>query len=118
LLSTALHLRGVPYRLGGEDPKTGFDCSGYVQYVFRQFHVELPRTVAEQFHVGSAATLKTIRAGDLLFFTTVAPGPSHVAIALSADAFIHAPSGSGMVRTDQLNAGYWRSRFVGARHVL
>jgi cell wall-associated NlpC family hydrolase len=60
---------------------------------------------------------RDIAPGDLLFFTTVAPGPSHVGIATSPREFVHAPSASGVVRVEQLGAPYWASRFLGARRL-
>jgi cell wall-associated NlpC family hydrolase len=114
---TALGLRGTPYRNGGADP-AGFDCSGFVQYVFAQHGVIVPRKVAEQFRAGHDVPASQVEAGDLVFFTTVAPGASHVGIALGGDAFVHAPSSTGEVRVERLNAPYWSTRFVGARRVL
>lgn len=116
LVGAALALRGAPYRNGGSDP-TGFDCSGFTQYVFSQFGVSLPRDVREQFHAGEAIDANRLEPGDLVFFSTVAPGASHVAIAVGGDEFIHAPSSTGVVRVEHLSSGYWSPRFVGARRV-
>jgi len=118
VVDVALSFRGVPYKQGGESPKLGFDCSGYVQFVFAQIHVALPRTVSEQFQAGTAAPLKNLRAGDLLFFTTTAPGATHVAIAIGHGEFVHAPSSNGVVRVEALSSSYWGPRFVGARRVM
>jgi len=115
--STALALRGAPYKNGGSDP-SGFDCSGFVRYVFSQHGITVPRTVAEQFRAGQKIDETQVEAGDLLFFTTVAPGASHVGIAIGGDEFIHAPSGAGEVKVERLSAPYWATRFVGARRVL
>jgi cell wall-associated NlpC family hydrolase len=114
--STALSLRGAPYRNGGSDP-TGFDCSGFVHYVFEQFGIAMPRDVRRQFGVGSEVGAAAVAPGDLVFFTTVAPGASHVGIAVGGDQFVHAPSSSGVVRVERLSAQYWASRFVGAKRV-
>jgi hypothetical protein len=116
LTGTALALRGVPYRNGGADP-SGFDCSGFVWYVFTQHGFALPRTVPEQFRAGRPAA-EPLRAGDLVFFSTVAAGPTHVGIALGADAFVHAPSSTGVVRVERLSSPYWSSRYLGARRPL
>ena len=113
----ALGLRGTPYRNGGADP-AGFDCSGFVQYVFAQHGVIVPRKVAEQFRAGRDVSAAPLEPGDLVFFTTVAPGASHVGIALGGDEFVHAPSTTGIVRVERLHAPYWSTRFVGARRVL
>jgi cell wall-associated NlpC family hydrolase len=104
----------VPYRNGGTDP-SGFDCSGLVQYVFAEEGIALPRTVGEQFHSGQPIKSDELEPGDLVFFTTVAPGASHVGIAIGGDEFVHAPSSNGEVRVEHLSASYWARRFVGAR---
>jgi cell wall-associated NlpC family hydrolase len=114
---TALALRGAPYRNGGSDP-SGFDCSGFVRYVFSQHGVTVPRTVSDQFRAGAQIDQQHVEAGDLVFFTTVAPGASHVGIAIGGDEFVHAPSGAGDVRVERMSAPYWATRFVGARRVL
>jgi cell wall-associated NlpC family hydrolase len=114
---TALSLRGAPYRNGGSDP-TGFDCSGFVRYVFSQHGVNVPRTVPELFRAGRQVTANQLQPGDLVFFTTVAPGASHVGIAIGGDEFVHAPSRTGEVRVEHMSASYWSTRFVGARRVL
>lgn len=113
---TALALRGTPYRNGGADPN-GFDCSGFVVYVFAQHGLSLPRTVGEQYREGGSVDPTDLVAGDLVFFTTTAPGASHVGIVVGGDSFVHAPSMSGVVRVEHLGAPYWASRFVGARRV-
>jgi cell wall-associated NlpC family hydrolase len=113
--STALSYRGAPYRNGGTDPQQGFDCSGFVQYVYGQYGVKMPRDVRQQFGVGQDVQAGDLEPGDLVFFTTVAPGASHVGIAVGGDQFVHAPSTSGVVRVENLSATYWTSRFVGAR---
>ncbi len=114
--STALSLRGAPYRDGGADP-AGFDCSGFVQYVFAQHGLSMPREARRQFEIGNTIDTSLLEPGDLVFFTTIAPGASHVGIVVGGDQFVHAPSGNGVVRVDQLSAQYWSNRFVGARRV-
>ena len=113
---TALGLRGVPYRNGGADP-SGFDCSGFTRYVFGQHGITLPREVREQFRVGKAVDPDRLAAGDLVFFSTAGPGPSHVGISIGGDEFVHAPSSAGVVRVERLNSGYWLPRLVGARRI-
>lgn len=118
ILQTALGFRGVPYRYGGEHPDTGFDCSGFVRFVMAQHHLTLPRTAAEQFQIGRRVSARDVQAGDLVFFSTVAPGASHVGLAISHDEFVHAPATSGVVRVERLEWSYWQSRFVGARRLF
>jgi cell wall-associated NlpC family hydrolase len=89
-----------------------------VRYVFSQHGVTVPRTVTDQFRAGKQVDQKQVEPGDLVFFTTVAPGASHVGIAIGGDEFVHAPSGTGEVRVERMNAPYWATRFVGARRVL
>jgi cell wall-associated NlpC family hydrolase len=88
-----------------------------VAYVFAQQGLYLPRTVSEQYVQGQAVGQDSMEAGDLVFFSTVAPGASHVGIAVSQDEFVHAPSSSGVVRVESLNAPYWSSRFIGTRRI-
>jgi peptidoglycan DL-endopeptidase CwlO len=116
LTGTALALRGTPYRNGGTDAG-GFDCSGFTQYVFGPHGVRLPREVREQYRVGKRIDAEELSPGDILFFTTTAPGPTHVAIALGGDEFVHAPSSAGVVRVERLSSSYWSPRFLGARRV-
>jgi cell wall-associated NlpC family hydrolase len=117
LAGTALALRGIPYRNGGTDPN-GFDCSGFTQYVFSQYGLSLPREVREQFRVGQPVRDEELAPGDILFFTTTDPGPSHVAIAVGGDQFVHAPSSTGVVRVEHLSSSYWSPRYLGARRIV
>jgi cell wall-associated NlpC family hydrolase len=117
VLQIALNLRGTPYRLGGDRPDTGLDCSGLVRFVFLEANVSLPRTVAGQFRVGEPVAPHAIQPGDLLFFETTGAGPSHVGIALDADAFVHAPGSGGVVRVERLEVPYWSGRLVAVRRV-
>ena len=116
LSGTALSLRGAPYRDGGIDP-SGFDCSGFVRYVYEQHGVAMPRQVRDQYRVGKKIDRDALEPGDLVFFSTVAPGASHVGIVIGGDQFVHAPSERGVVRVESLSQKYWSSRFVGARRV-
>jgi cell wall-associated NlpC family hydrolase len=124
IAGTALGLRGAPYRNGGSDP-SGFDCSGFVRYVFAQHGIGLARTVGEQFHEG-AEVKAGVKAGDLIFFDTSSNGGSkggngsavsHVGMAIGGDEFVHAPSSRGEVRVERLSAPYWASRYIGARRI-
>jgi cell wall-associated NlpC family hydrolase len=116
VVRTALHLRGIRYRNGGSDP-SGFDCSGFTQYVFAQAGAALPRDVHDQFLTGAPVQPGDLRPGDLIFFTTTAPGASHVGIAIGGDGFVHAPSSRGVVRVETLSLPYWSTRLVGIRRV-
>jgi len=116
IIDTAMQLRGVPYRNGGSDP-SGFDCSGFVQWVFARNGVLLPREVREQYGAGQKIELRQVRPGDLVFFETVNHGASHVGLVIGADQFVHAPSSTGVVRVERFTTSYWAKRFVGARRI-
>jgi cell wall-associated NlpC family hydrolase len=116
LIATALSYRGVPYRNGGSDPG-GFDCSGFVQWVFAQQGRALPREVRDQYQLGKPVDPDDVKPGDLVFFETVSRGASHVGIALGNDQFVHAPSSRGVVRVESFTIEYWKQRYVGARRL-
>jgi cell wall-associated NlpC family hydrolase len=116
VVGTALALRGAPYRNGGGDP-SGFDCSGFTQYVFAQHGIVLPRGVRAQYRQGKSIEARDLAPGDLVFFATTDPGVSHVAIVIGGDQFVHAPSSSGVVRVERLSSSYWSPRYLGARRI-
>lgn len=116
VVSCAKSYLGVPYVWGGTDP-SGFDCSGYVQYVYKRFGVELPRTADVQFGAGQDVARGAEAPGDLVFFETYMPGPSHVGILVEGNTFIHASS-SGMVRISSLAEDYFAQHYLGAKRVL
>lgn len=116
VVRTAMNYLGVPYRNGGSSP-SGFDCSGFVQYIFAQYGRLIPREVRDQYRIGHEIDLKEVRPGDLLFFQTVSRGASHVGMAIGEGRFVHAPSSRGVVRVEPYTGSYWARRFVGARRV-
>ena len=116
IIMTALDLRGVRYRNGGSDP-SGFDCSGFVQWVFSRHGVALPRETSMQFDIGAHVNRGDLLPGDLVFFETVSRGASHVGLVIGPDTFVHAPSERGVVRVEHLSTRYWDTRFVGARRI-
>ena len=95
LLNIALRFGGVPYVWGGATP-TGFDCSGFVQYVFGQVGVNLPRTADVQYELGRKVMKTDLQPGDLVFFETYEPGASHDGIYVGDDRFVAANSGTGV----------------------
>ncbi|HVJ75344.1 MAG TPA: C40 family peptidase [Casimicrobiaceae bacterium] len=115
----ALGLIGVDYRWGGETPDGGLDCSGLVRHVFQQVTgVTLPRTSKELSRIGAPIARGDLKAGDLVFFDTRSFAFSHVGIYLGDDRFIHAPSRGSEVEIAELNNGYWRKHFNGARRLV
>lgn len=116
----AVSLVGSPYRLGGNSPETGLDCSGFVGYVFRQVAgVSLPRDSRSISEAAQPLAQSELRPGDLVFFNTLHRAYSHVGIYLGDDRFVHATSSrTGVVMVSNLNDRYWRERFDGARRVV
>ncbi len=118
LVVNALGLLGIHYRLGGNTPATGFDCSGMVRYVFQNaIGLDLPRRAEEISRVGAKVARDDLKPGDLVFYKTLRRAISHVGIYLGDNRFIHAPSAGGRVRVDDMGESYWATRFVGARRV-
>lgn len=114
----ALSLSGTPYQYGGDSPDSGFDCSGFVRYVFRRsLGVELPRSTQEINRSGKAVEMAKLRPGDLVFFDTLRTMFSHVGIYLGDGRFVHSPSSGGSVRVEHMQDNYWRRRYNGARRV-
>ena len=116
LISSSFQYVGVPYWFGGTTPR-GFDCSGFTRYVFSQVGINLPRMADGQFAVGKPVATERLRPGDLVFFETYEPGPSHVGIYIGNSQFISATSSRGVVVAD-LFGYYWGERYIGARRVM
>ncbi|MBR0061100.1 MAG: C40 family peptidase [Selenomonadaceae bacterium] len=116
IINNAMDYIGVPYVFGGTSPY-GFDCSGYVQYVFANAGISLPRTADVQYEVGTPISTTELVAGDLVFFSTYTWGASHVGIYLGDNNFIHASSSRG-ISVDSLGSSYWSSHYIGARRIL
>ncbi len=114
LKTTAFSFLGTRYRFGG-NTRNGLDCSSFVQHVFRDLNINLPRTAREQYGTGEAVTTYDLQKGDLVFFRTYAPYPSHVGIYLGENKMIHASSRDRKVVISSMNTPYYRSRFIGAK---
>lgn len=118
VLLSALALSGTPYKFGGNTPDTGFDCSGFVRFVFSQAaNLTLPHGARAISQLGKAIPVDQLQPGDLVFFNTLKHAFSHVGIYLGDGRFIHAPSSGGGVHVVSMNDAYWAKRFNGARRL-
>lgn len=118
VLMHAMSLMDTQYKYGGNNPETGFDCSGFVRYVFNQAaDIHLPRTANAISSHGQSITKQNLQPGDLVFFNTVRSKISHVGIYLGSNQFIHAPRTGTVVRIDNMNKRYWASRFRAAKRL-
>ncbi|NJC89389.1 MAG: LysM peptidoglycan-binding domain-containing protein [Desulfuromonas sp.] len=116
LEKVAFNYLSTPYRFGGSS-RRGIDCSSFVQQVFRDMDVQLPRSAREQFRVGEKVERDQLEKGDLLFFRTYARFPSHVGIYLGDGKMIHASSRSHRVVVTSIDHPYYRKRFIGAKRI-
>lgn len=105
---------GVRYRWGGTSP-SGFDCSGFLYYVFGRMGVQLPRTTYAMFNAGVPVARRSLQTGDIVFFQTLQPGPSHAGVYLGGGQFIHSSSGAGRVLVTSMDHRYYAPRYLGAR---
>jgi cell wall-associated NlpC family hydrolase len=113
----ALALVDVPYRYGGRTP-AGFDCSGFVGYVFSEsLGLALPRRAEDISRIGRTREKADLTPGDLVFFNTLGHRFSHVGIYVGDGQFVHAPARRGRVRIERLGDPYWTARYNGARRV-
>jgi cell wall-associated NlpC family hydrolase len=116
LADFALKLRDIRYRRGGRVPSTGFDCSGFVHYVFAHaLGIDLPEDSRSQFESGIKVARDQMRTGDLVFFHIRGKRISHVGIYLGDGQFIHSPATGERVRVNRLDEQYWAHRFAGAK---
>ena len=114
----ALSLVDTPYRYGGNSSDSGFDCSGFVQYVYlNTLGIKLPRTSAEMSRTGDEPDAGQLRPGDLVFFNTRHQPFSHVGIYIGEERFVHSPSSGKVIMVTNMHEKYWRSRYNGARRV-
>lgn len=118
LIQTARSQLGACYLPGGCSPASGFDCSGFIQWVFLQQGISLPRQSRDQYQWGRQVNVDQLRRGDLVFFATDKRGVSHVGIYADDGRFIHCSSPKGGVREDKLSKGYWAEHYLGARRIL
>ncbi len=116
IVATAKKYLGYKYTYGGSSPNTGFDCSGFTSYIFKQYGISLNRTAAGQYSNGVAVNRANLQPGDLVMFGK--SGINHVAIYIGGGQIIHSSTPSTGVRIDSLSTGYYNNNYVGARRVL
>jgi cell wall-associated NlpC family hydrolase len=112
VVGIAMQYLGIPYRWGGASPSTGFDCSGFVMYVFAQVGVSLPHNAAMQYGYGSPVSRANLQPGDLVFFNSL----GHNGIYIGGNQFIHSPHTGDVVKISSLT-GWYDSTFYGARRL-
>jgi cell wall-associated NlpC family hydrolase len=112
VVGIAMQFLGVPYRWGGADP-SGFDCSGFIMYVYAQVGVSLPHHAASQYGMGSAVSKDQLQAGDLVFFN----GLGHAGIYIGGGQFIHSPHTGDVVKISSLSDSWYAATYVGARRI-
>ena len=118
LVLQAVSLMGIAYRFGGNTPVSGFDCSGFIRYIFqRSAGIDLPRTAAEQAQLGRPIEREELKPGDILFFNTRGFKYSHNALYLGNGRFIHAPRTGKNIEIGHLSSEYWSGRVNGGRRL-
>ena len=110
----ARRLVGVPYRYGGDSPQAGFDCSGFVRFVYRHFGIQLPHSSYADFDLGRRVARRSLRPGDLVFFD----GVGHVGMYVGDGRFIHAPHSGTDVQVTSLSDPWYASAYDGARRLF
>jgi hypothetical protein len=119
IVRTAKRYIGVPYRWGGESPRTGFDCSGLTMVVYRLNGLDLPRSSGQQWQAGVPVKRGQLARGDLVFFATSGGKKvSHVGIYTGNNKFLHAPRKGRKIQESSLSSNYYKSRYLGARTYL
>ncbi len=109
LVQTALSQVGVRYRMGGESPGEGFDCSGLVMWTYARHGIKVPRTTSEQIGTGREVGKSSLQPGDIVCFR-IGRG-RHTGLYVGQGYFVHSPGTGKQVTVDSLNADYWKSRF-------
>lgn len=118
LVVSAMGFLGVPYRRGGTNADSGFDCSGFVRAMYEQTAgLLLPRKAEQQAAATQKIERNELQPGDLVFFNTMRRAFSHVGIYVGDGKFIHSPKPGAEVRVEDMGVSYWARRFDGARRV-
>lgn len=116
IVSAAKQVMGTKYVWGGTTPK-GFDCSGFLGYVYKKVGVTLPRTTAGMITVGTSVSKNNLKAGDLVFFNTSGKGVSHAGVYIGNGMFAHSSSSKGVSVSKINDPYYWGSKYMGAKRI-
>ncbi len=114
VVGIAMQYLGIPYRWGGASPETGFDCSGFIMYVYAKLGVSLPHHAASQYRYGVPVPKDQLQPGDLVFFD----GLGHNGIYIGGGQFIHSPHTGDVVKISSLSDPWYAAKWVGARRIL
>ncbi|HFB2455575.1 TPA: C40 family peptidase [Neisseria gonorrhoeae] len=119
LIGSAMGLLGIAYRYGGTSVSTGFDCSGFMQHIFkRAMGINLPRTSEEQARMGAPVARSELQPGDMVFFRTLGGSRiSHVGLYIGNNRFIHAPRTGKNIEITSLSHKYWSGKYAFARRI-
>lgn len=117
VVKTAKSMVGKPYKWGGCSPSDGFDCSGYVWWVYKQHGLSVPRTASEQARYGQSVSYDNLRAGDIVVFDPPQNKGKHTGVYTGRGTFLHSPKAGARVREEGVQP-YWYRHFVEGRRVL
>ena len=119
VVRTAATQIGQRYRLGGESPRTGFDCSGLIYWAYKQHGIKIPRVTTSQAKVGQKIGRNNLRAGDIVVFRTRnSPNGLHTGLYAGNNKFIHSPNARSRVKLEPLDGSWWGERFMYGRRVV
>ena len=119
IVKTAYSQIGKDYKLGGASPKSGFDCSGLLFWVYNKHGYKLPRTTSAQAKAGRGISKTSACEGDILVFKVAqSPRGLHTGIYTGKNCFIHSPSKGKKVKIDSVNNTYWKERLIAVRRVV
>lgn len=118
IVQVAMAYRGSRYTRGGMSSRSGFDCSGFVKFLYETKGISLPHSSCDQFNCGTPINKSDLKQGDIVFFSdTYKPGISHVGVYIGDNKFIHAANTQSGVKIDDLDSPYYAKRYAGARRL-
>lgn len=118
VIATAKSQIGRPYKYGGAEPGTGFDCSGLILWTYKQHGVKVPRQARDQANHGKVVKKSQLQLGDIVVFRISGRSGYHTGLYSGQGKFVHSPSSGKKIREDNMNDDYWKRRYVSGRRVL